>query len=579
MATPPLLQHIHIRGLSPFSKILALQNKIVTQNLLHKSSPSTHPAPLPTIISFTPPPIYTFGRRSPPSLLDDLQIAKLKEPLRDWHSGLRLGANVNGDLAENVEVIPEVEGTQRGGLTTFHGPGQVVLFPVLDLKGDSIVKGARNYVGKYEGKGLDVRSYVCLLENTTIGLLKGEFGIQAKRTENPGVWVDVAHLGGQVTAQGKIEAFERELWREGGEYEAVDCKIAALGVHLRRHVTSYGLAINCSTDLRWFDRITACGLEGLGTTSIRQLGTPEKRGLIMKHVKVREDMQQDLAGIWTRRFVSGIWGIPGPFGKRVVDDKWNYLVQSRVWGADMDGSGEGLGIEDVSERLQNTIGKWPLRTEDPVPKERVPSKSAEKDARVKALRERNGSWARQKAMQFLDDEIKEIRKQIWGRKLYDTDIRIIIKGLHQKMTGQHKAALDKSKEVNRANSEREKKLETSGYRMDPGKLITSMPKGNGASVRRPALHVLLRRDKDLEEAKKIARELESEMVKMTVMEQGPLRSQLEQAKDKIQMLERIGMDDEVLQEEMLVTKTPLIHKDEGPEVAEEKLMNWTPLVY
>lgn len=53
-------------------------------------------------------------------------------------------------------------------------------------------------------------------------------------------------------------------------------KIAALGVHLRRNVTSYGVGLNVSTDLRWFDRIVACGIEGKGVTSLAEEGVMGK---------------------------------------------------------------------------------------------------------------------------------------------------------------------------------------------------------------------------------------------------------------------------------------------------------------
>lgn len=81
-----------------------------------------------------------------------------------------------------------------------------------------------------------------LLEQATINTLS-TWGLPAIRTENPGVW------------------------EEEGEK-----KIAALGVHLRRSITSYGVGLNVSTDLGWFDRIVACGLEGKKVTSMLELG-------------------------------------------------------------------------------------------------------------------------------------------------------------------------------------------------------------------------------------------------------------------------------------------------------------------
>ncbi|OAF55145.1 hypothetical protein VC83_08425 [Pseudogymnoascus destructans] len=91
------------------------------------------------------------------------------------------------------------------------------------------------------------------------------------RTADPGVWVNPRH-NRSVAGQ------------EGGEK-----KIAALGVHLRRNVTSYGVGFNVSTDLRWFDRIVACGIEGKGVTSLAEEGVMEKT-------------LGEVAGVWVEEF-------------------------------------------------------------------------------------------------------------------------------------------------------------------------------------------------------------------------------------------------------------------------------------
>ncbi|CAG8955155.1 hypothetical protein HYFRA_00007171 [Hymenoscyphus fraxineus] len=426
LTPPPLLQHIHIRGLTPFSKILALQSKLVAKNLLHKASPSTHPPLLPTIISFTPPPIYTFGRRSPPSLLEPEQIERLKEKLLDDNAGLRLGTNVGKPYEEikhnRVEIEAEVEATLRGGLTTFHGPGQIVIFPIVDLKADSIVN---RLGGNYRGTGLDARSFVELLENTTIRLLNDEYGIKAKRTENPGVWVDTANWEDQLTPTGRIEAFMRHLRRQSqgqNGYEAVDEKIAALGVQHRRYISSFGLAINHSTDMRWFDRITACGLLGKGTTSMRELGGRAKLGITRSDPRVREDQQMQVAQMWARMFAGGIWGIRGPFGK-TAHPIWKECVMSRVWGWDMGGSGgwdmggsgEGKGLEEVDEAMLDSAGQWPL-PEDPSPKLVPWTMSMERSEQRKLLRRRNDQWRTHNVLKWLDTQISEIWEQVKGKK-------------------------------------------------------------------------------------------------------------------------------------------------------------------
>jgi len=110
--------------------------------------------------------------------------------------------------------------TNRGGLITFHGPGQLVAYPVLDLKQFRT----------------SVRWYVNQIERMVIRVC-AELGIKAETSSDTGVWVD-------------------------------NRKICAIGVHGSRYVTTHGLALNCNTDLRWFDHIVPCGIEGKGVTSI-----------------------------------------------------------------------------------------------------------------------------------------------------------------------------------------------------------------------------------------------------------------------------------------------------------------------
>ncbi|KAG8453189.1 hypothetical protein GDO86_004851 [Hymenochirus boettgeri] len=112
--------------------------------------------------------------------------------------------------------------TDRGGLITFHGPGQLVCYPVLDLK----------------RLRLSLRRYVCGLEGAILRLCH-RIGVRGDRAKETGVWVR-------------------------------DCKLCAIGVHCSRHITSHGLALNCNTDLRWFEHIVPCGIVGKGVTSLTQ---------------------------------------------------------------------------------------------------------------------------------------------------------------------------------------------------------------------------------------------------------------------------------------------------------------------
>ena len=122
--------------------------------------------------------------------------------------------------------IPVIH-VDRGGQVTYHGPGQIVLYPLLDLR----------------RLKLGVREYVCRIEQAIIDTL-GDWNIEAVRREGaPGVYVAGA-------------------------------KIAALGIRVRRGCTFHGLAFNIAMDLSPFLRINPCGYEGLRVTSMVDLGGP-----------------------------------------------------------------------------------------------------------------------------------------------------------------------------------------------------------------------------------------------------------------------------------------------------------------
>jgi lipoyl(octanoyl) transferase len=141
--------------------------------------------------------------------------------------------------------------TDRGGDVTYHGPGQLVAYPILDLR---------------EWKR-DVGAFVRAMEQTIIDTL-ADYGIAAGRIPQlTGVWVD------------------------GRQGYAGKAKIAAIGVHISRWVTSHGLALNVSTDLTYFQYIVPCGLTK-PVTSMAQLG-----------VRVSmEDVSRSLAGHFGRIF-------------------------------------------------------------------------------------------------------------------------------------------------------------------------------------------------------------------------------------------------------------------------------------
>jgi lipoyl(octanoyl) transferase len=151
---------------------------------------------------------------------------------------ITLGRNGNMEnLLASEEVLRragiEFHPTDRGGDITYHGPGQIVGYPIFDLR---------------EWKR-DVVAYVRAIEQVIVDVL-GQFGIEAGLLKGcTGVWV-----------QGK--------------------KVAAIGVHVSRWVTSHGFALNHTTDLSYFQYIVPCGLTK-PVTSMRELGAVASRGEVI----------------------------------------------------------------------------------------------------------------------------------------------------------------------------------------------------------------------------------------------------------------------------------------------------------
>ncbi|HEY7737614.1 MAG TPA: lipoyl(octanoyl) transferase LipB [Candidatus Limnocylindria bacterium] len=137
-------------------------------------------------------------------------------------------ANLLAAPARLVELGAELVRIDRGGDITFHGPGQLVAYPIVELRDP-----------------LDLRRYVRALEAAVIATA-ASFGVVADRVDGlPGVWV-------------------------GGTR-----KLAAVGVRVRRGVTTHGLALNVTTDLTWFDEMIPCGIPGCQVTSLeRETGAP-----------------------------------------------------------------------------------------------------------------------------------------------------------------------------------------------------------------------------------------------------------------------------------------------------------------
>ena len=184
-------------------------------------------------------PVYTIGRGG-----DDSNLLAGPDRLRE------LGA-------ELVRI-------DRGGDITFHGPGQLVAYPIVELKDP-----------------LDLRRYVRTLEAAVIATA-ARIGVRsAHLSGHPGIWVD-------------------------GER-----KLAAIGVRVKRGVTTHGLALNVNTDLRWFDEMIPCGIRDKGVTSLaRELGHPVPMD------EVEDELARQLAAHLGLRLGDGMPGVVGPAGVR-----------------------------------------------------------------------------------------------------------------------------------------------------------------------------------------------------------------------------------------------------------------------
>jgi lipoyl(octanoyl) transferase len=201
---------------------------------------------------------------------------------------ITLGRNAKAaNVLASTEVLAargvEVFECDRGGDVTFHGPGQLVGYPIFDLRGFSRQPSAVSY---QEGpsnvaaesfpswrKTLGAVDYVRRLEEVLIRTC-GDFGIRTTRVAGlTGVWTepDSVGPGSFGTAQDKLRP-----GRGGSEtrrHTSPEAKIAAIGVHISRSVTSHGFAFNVNPDLSYFDLIVPCGITAKAVTSMeKELG-------------------------------------------------------------------------------------------------------------------------------------------------------------------------------------------------------------------------------------------------------------------------------------------------------------------
>jgi len=192
-------------------------------------------------------PVYTKGRRTQPG---ELAMGE------DWYR------------MQGIEICE----TDRGGAVTYHGPGQLVGYPIISLK----------------PYGDDVHEYVRRLEELMIGSL-GAYGVDAEVIDGlTGVWVGGRPPDGR--------------------------KIGSIGVHVSRGVTTHGFAVNVNNDLQPFEWVVPCGIEGVRMTSIsREFGSEVDMDACMDVVTERfGEMYRRDAVATTPEALSELLGDPAP---------------------------------------------------------------------------------------------------------------------------------------------------------------------------------------------------------------------------------------------------------------------------
>ena len=197
-------------GRVPYADGLAIQQQVIAARKLNLIAD--------TLLLLEHPPVLTLGRNSS-----------------------RANVLASDEFLQQRGI--ELHEINRGGDVTYHGPGQLVGYPIIDLRGD--------LPGK-KGPHLGPVDFVRMLEEVLIRTC-GDFGVMAQRiAKRTGVW---------TLAGGSIE----------------EKKIAAIGVHVSQGVTSHGFALNVTTDLRDFEWIVPCGITDRQVTSLELEANPDRQ--------------------------------------------------------------------------------------------------------------------------------------------------------------------------------------------------------------------------------------------------------------------------------------------------------------
>jgi lipoyl(octanoyl) transferase len=229
--------HFQDLGLIPYKQAWDYQEKLYSELMEKKLAGEKS---FPGYLLFCEhPPVFTLGK-----------------------SGRRENLLINEEILKLRGI--EYYHINRGGDITFHGPGQIVGYPILDL----------------EQAGLGIKDYIHKLEESVILLLK-EYGIDSGRlTGATGVWL-------------------------GPDKPSLARKICAIGVKASRHITMHGFAFNVNTDLSNYQYINPCGFVDKGVTSMEK-----ELGGIQDIKKVKEVLKSSLAntlGVFIFEHPKGIW--------------------------------------------------------------------------------------------------------------------------------------------------------------------------------------------------------------------------------------------------------------------------------
>ena len=231
-----ILYH-YFRHPLPYAQTLALQETIHNLQLLQRQT-GTHKD---ILLLLQHRPVYTAGRR-------------LTEP------------SIHDERVRLTRLGADFVTSNRGGELTYHGPGQIVGYPLIDLSRYSPSMG--------------VRDYVCRMQKTLELHLKEAHGIKATSSEHTGVFLDST------------------------------TKIGSIGVQVRHRLTSHGFALNITPEpVAWFDQIVACGLEGV------------KAGFVGREARVEDEIPglvKRFGQLYGRDVISINFGDEGDIGEAIT---------------------------------------------------------------------------------------------------------------------------------------------------------------------------------------------------------------------------------------------------------------------